>query len=105
MRLSPILFVTAISTSQAQVPTPGPQDVPQPVPGDIGLAGSALPDIARYLNVRTASSPSLSPDGRWLSYLTNTTGQPQLWVVRGAACPPMGCAPRQLTFGEQSVTF
>jgi dipeptidyl aminopeptidase/acylaminoacyl peptidase len=105
MRLASLLIVTSLSTIQAQVPTPGPQDIPQPVPGDVGLAGSALPDIARYLNVRTASSPSLSPDGRWLSYLTNTTGQPQLWVVRGAACPPMGCAPRQLTFGEQSVTF
>jgi dipeptidyl aminopeptidase/acylaminoacyl peptidase len=106
MRRAPIILVTAIvSTAQAQVPTPGPQDVPQPVTGDVGLAGGALPDIARYLNVRTASAPSLSRDGRWLSYLTNTTGQPQLWVVRGLGCPPTGCAPKQLTFGEQSVTF
>jgi dipeptidyl aminopeptidase/acylaminoacyl peptidase len=106
MRLAPFLIViTVISTAQAQVQTPGPQDVPQPVPGDVGLAGSSQPDIARYLNVRVASAPSLSPDGRWLSYLTGTTGQPQLWVVRGLACPSMGCAPRQLTFGEQSVTF
>ena len=106
MRRALLILVTAIvSTAQAQVQTPGPQDVPQPVTGDIGLAGTSLPDIARFLNVRTASAPSLSRDGRWLSYLTNTTGHPQLWIARGLGCPPAGCAPKQLTFGEQSVTF
>jgi Tol biopolymer transport system component len=106
MRSTTFLLMTAvISTAQAQVETPGAQDVPKAVPGDVGLAGSALPDIARFLNVRVASAPSVSPDGRWLSYRTTTTGQPQLWLVRGVGCPSMGCAPRQLTFGEQSVTF
>src|SRR5688500_19326514 len=44
--------------------TPAPEDVPVPVAGDLGLAGAACPDIARFLNARAAAAPSLSPDGR-----------------------------------------
>jgi len=98
-----LLFMVPV-TLGAQTPQkpqkPGPQDVPQPVPGDVGLAGSARPDIARFLNVRTANNPTLSPDGARLSYLTTTTGQPQLWAVDAR-----GGQPAQLTFLESSVTF
>ena len=79
--------------------TPNEADIPRPVPGEISLAGSARPDISRFLNVRTAVSPSLSPDGARLTFLTSTTGSPQLWVVDSR-----GGWPDQLTFGE-SVTF
>ncbi|HKG92651.1 MAG TPA: S9 family peptidase [Gemmatimonadaceae bacterium] len=82
------------------LPTPAPADIPQPVPGAIGLAGDSRPDVARFLNVRSVSSASLSPDGCRLAYLTNTTGQPQLWA---SGVEPS--APAQLTFGESSVTF
>jgi len=81
-------------------PTPGPQDIPQPVPGDIGLAGAPRPDITRFLNVQAASSPSLSPDGKQLAFATNITGQRQLWVVDSR-----GGWPRQLTFGEDGTRF
>ena len=85
----------------AQVPpTPGPQDIPQAVSGDPGLAGSERPDISRYLNVRTVSATTLSPDGARMSYLTGITGQPQLW----ASDTRTGRA-SQLTFLESSVTF
>lgn len=76
------------------------EDVPSPVPGEIGLAGAQPPDIARYLNVRHATQPSLSPDGRSVAFLTSITGQPQLWVVTTSG----DSWPLQLTFGE-SVTF
>ena len=70
------------------------------MPGDIGLAYLRCPDIVRYLNVRSAVAPSLSPDGLRVAYRTSTTGTPQLWVAdaRGRE------APRQITFGE-CVTF
>ena len=84
----------------AQKQTPAPEDVPTPVAGDLGLAGAACPDIARFLNARAAAAPSLSPDGRHVAFRTSTTGTPQLWV---AETKP-GSAPRQVTFGE-SVTF
>jgi dipeptidyl aminopeptidase/acylaminoacyl peptidase len=83
-----------------QVPTPGPQDIPSPVPGDIGLAGDFRPDIARFLNVRSVGDFHPSPDGSRLAYVTGTSGQPQLWVV-----PVSGGAPDQLTYGESGVTF
>jgi len=87
-------------TLMAQVkPTPNEDDIPQPVSIDVSLAGSDMPDISRFLNVRTASSPSLAPDGSRLAFSTSITGEPQLWVVDAR-----GGWPRQLTFGEP-VTF
>jgi len=88
------------SAGVAEVPeTPNEADVPKPVPIEVDLAGSDPPDIARFLNVRSATSPSLSPDGSILSFRSGITGRPQLWVVAAASGWP-----RQLTFGE-SVTF
>ena len=54
--------------------------------------------IDRYLNIRAASGPSFSPDGRFVSFLTNTTGVSQLWNV-----PADGGWPMQLTFTRDSV--
>ena len=91
------LLATAVV---AEVPqTPNEADVPKPVPIEVDLAGSDTPDISRFLNVRSAFSPSLSPDGSALSFRSGITGKPQLWVVDAASGWP-----RQLTFGE-SVTF
>ncbi|HEX8285261.1 MAG TPA: S9 family peptidase [Pyrinomonadaceae bacterium] len=92
--------LVAGGVSARQKPTPAPEDVPTAVAGDLGLAGAACPDIARFLNARSAAAPSLSPDGRLVAFRTSTTGTPQLWV---AETKP-GAAPRQITFGE-SVTF
>lgn len=96
--LLPLLFTSTLA-AQGTLPTPAPQDIPQPVGGEVGLAGAKCPDISRYLNVRSASGPSLSPDGSALAYSTGTTGTPQLWVVSSR-----GGAPQQITFGEP-VTF
>lgn len=80
-------------------PTPNEADVPRPVAAEIELAGSARPDVLRFLNVRRAVSPELSPDGRRVAFSTAITGEPQLWIVDAA-----GGWPQQLTFGEP-VTF
>lgn len=99
--LTLVVFLITLSTfAGAQKQTPAPEDVPQPVPGDIGLAGATCPDIARYLNVRSASAPSLSPDGSRVAFRTSITGTPQIWVAETRE----GAAPRQVTFGEP-VTF
>jgi dipeptidyl aminopeptidase/acylaminoacyl peptidase len=78
--------------------TPRPEDIPKPGPVTLGLAGDPRPDVLRYLYVQTASSPSLSPDGRRLAFRTEITGQRQLWVVDAA-----GGWPRQLTFGSEGI--
>lgn len=95
-----ILAVAYTSSVSAQVrPTPNEDDIPKPVPGAAGLAGSDQPDVTRFLNVRTAVAPSPSPDGKRVAFRTTISGAPQLWVVDAA-----GGWPTQITFGE-SVTF
>jgi Tol biopolymer transport system component len=39
--------------------------------------------IDRFLNIRSASAPTFSPDGRFVGFLTNITGVAQLWVIPG----------------------
>jgi dipeptidyl aminopeptidase/acylaminoacyl peptidase len=87
------------STPRTAMYTPTETDIPTAVPGEVGLAGQALPDITRFLNVRAAGAPSLSPDGARVAFRTSITGAPQLWVVDAR-----GGWPTQLTFGEP-VTF
>jgi dipeptidyl aminopeptidase/acylaminoacyl peptidase len=97
LALASIIMLTP--TSPAGAETPGDADVPRPVPAEVGLAGSPRPDITRFLNVRRAQRPSLSPDGRLLAFATGITGEPQLWAV-----PAAGGWPHQLTYGE-GITF
>jgi dipeptidyl aminopeptidase/acylaminoacyl peptidase len=54
--------------------------------------------IDRYLNIRAATGPTFSPDGRFVAFLMNTTGVAQLWQV-----PVEGGWPEQLTFTNESV--
>ena len=83
------------------VTTPNEADIPKPVPGSFGLAGQARPDISRFLQVRIAGAPVLSPDGRMLAFRTDISGKPQLWTM---ATEGGSGWPTQLTFG-QSVVF
>jgi dipeptidyl aminopeptidase/acylaminoacyl peptidase len=54
--------------------------------------------IDRYLNIRAANGASFSPDGRFVSFLTNITGVAQLWQISVG-----GGWPVQLTFTNESV--
>jgi dipeptidyl aminopeptidase/acylaminoacyl peptidase len=56
-------------------------------------------DIERYLNVRSAGSPSLSETGR-LAFLMDTTGTSQVWTL-----DEPGAWPEQRTFYDERVTF
>ncbi|MDX6693242.1 MAG: hypothetical protein QOF02_845 [Blastocatellia bacterium] len=56
--------------------------------------------IERYLNIRGASSATLSPNADRIAFLTNITGTPQVWMV-GAH----GGWPEQLTFYPDRVDF
>ena len=58
----------------------------------------------RYLNVRNASGPTFSPDGRSLSFLSDITGVAEVWSVPldlGTALPAW---PEQLTFRGERVS-
>jgi Tol biopolymer transport system component len=67
------------------------------------------PDFVRYLNVRTASGASFSPDGRRLTFLTDITGVAEVWSI---AVAPAASGdgkegrlpwPEQLTFGGERI--
>lgn len=55
--------------------------------------------VARMARVGSASSPHFSPDGRWVSFISNMSGTPQVWVV-----PAEGGYPRMVTNGDDPVT-
>ncbi|WP_137283472.1 S9 family peptidase [Halorussus salinisoli] len=57
-------------------------------------------DFERYLNVRSAHTPSFGPDGERLSFLMDTTGVPQVWRLDGPREWP-----QQLTFEEEAINF
>ncbi len=79
--------------------TPRPEDIPKAEPVALGLAGDTRPDVLRYLYVRQAGAPDLSPDGDRLSFRADLTGQPQIWMVDVA-----GGWPHQITFGSEGIT-
>ncbi|MBV9210345.1 MAG: S9 family peptidase [Acidobacteria bacterium] len=56
--------------------------------------------IERYLNIRSSTSPAISPDGKRVAFLTNITGTPQVWML-GA----QGGWPEQMTFYEDRVDY
>ncbi|MFW5973738.1 MAG: S9 family peptidase, partial [Bacteroidota bacterium] len=85
--------------AQTVPPTPNEDDIPRPVDAESSLAGADRPDIGRFLRVRSAGAPSVSPDGRRVAFRTDITGEPQVWVVASD-----GGWPHQITFGEP-VTF
>ncbi|MCI0356402.1 MAG: S9 family peptidase [Acidobacteria bacterium] len=55
-------------------------------------------DMARYLNIRSATAPSYSPVTDDIVYLTNVTGTNQVWKH-----PARGGWPEQLTFFDERV--
>jgi dipeptidyl aminopeptidase/acylaminoacyl peptidase len=57
-------------------------------------------DIRRFAQIRAATDPSISPDGRRIAFLTNITGQNQVWTVASD-----GGWPDQVTWGEARATL
>lgn len=54
--------------------------------------------VARMARVGSANSPSFSPDGKWVSFISNMSGSPQVWVA-----PAEGGYPRMVTNGDDPV--
>src|SRR5882724_13187819 len=56
-------------------------------------------EVARMARVGSAASPHFSPDGKWVSFISNISGVPQVWMV-----PAQGGYPRMVTNGDDPVT-
>jgi dipeptidyl aminopeptidase/acylaminoacyl peptidase len=54
--------------------------------------------VARMARIGSAFGASFSPDGKWVSFVTNISGVPQLWII-----PAEGGYPRMVTNGEDPV--
>lgn len=71
-------------------------------PGSGSVTGSvpclAMPDLQRYLDIRSAGGGRLTAAGDTLVFITNITGVPQAWSM-----PAGGGWPTQLTFADQRV--
>lgn len=59
-------------------------------------------DFARYLNIRSANTPVLAADGARVAFLSDITGNYQVWSV-GLQDDPAQRWPRQLTFFTDKV--
>src|SRR5437763_8783187 len=68
--------------------------------GTGAMAAQARYGIDRYLNIRSAASPALSPNGERVAFLTNITGTPQVWMTNA-----QGGWPDQMTFYSDRVDF
>jgi dipeptidyl aminopeptidase/acylaminoacyl peptidase len=65
-----------------------------------GLAAGQSYSIQQYLSIKSAGSPSFSPDARQMIYLTNATGTSQIWSIE----LPNG-KPKQLTNYDDNIGF
>ncbi|MGH7726377.1 MAG: S9 family peptidase [Candidatus Eiseniibacteriota bacterium] len=68
-----------------------------PVPQSASASSERF-DVERYLNIREARSPDLSPSGASVAFLTNITGTNQVWRIAAT-----GGWPEQVTFGSEPV--
>jgi dipeptidyl aminopeptidase/acylaminoacyl peptidase len=55
--------------------------------------------VERFARVGSASAPDFSPDGKWISYIANLSGVPQVWII-----PAEGGYPRMVTNSSDLVT-
>ncbi len=84
-----LVFVLVASSAAAQAP-----------PASAAAAPPPGPEVAAYMKIGSARSPSFSPDGKEVVFVSDASGLPQLWIV-----PAAGGAPRQLTALEDPVGF
>jgi Tol biopolymer transport system component len=54
--------------------------------------------VSRMARIGSVTAPSFSPDGRWLSVISNVSGMPQLYVM-----PSTGGWPRMVTDGADPI--
>src|SRR6266481_3777827 len=85
--------ISAISAGQSQPSAPAAKA--QPAAPATKAKTNVAAAVARMARVGSANSPSFSPDGKWVSFISNMSGAPQVWMV-----PAEGGYPRMVTSGD-----
>ena len=88
LRFSPVASRRLLTSSD-------PDSKPDPDKYSTDVAAA----VARMARVGSAVSPRFSPDGKWVSFISNMSGAPQVWIV-----PAEGGYPRMVTNGDDPVT-
>jgi dipeptidyl aminopeptidase/acylaminoacyl peptidase len=91
VRLSLIFCLSATAVAQSTPSASSPQKTSPP--NELTLA------VERMARVGSAFPAGFSPDGKWLSIISNLSGVPQAWVV-----PAEGGYPRMVTNGDDPVS-
>jgi dipeptidyl aminopeptidase/acylaminoacyl peptidase len=61
--------------------------------------------IERYIHIRAAFAPTFSADGRFLAFLSDITGMPQVWQIDLGAAEDSIPWPQQLSFAPDRVLY
>lgn len=93
-----LAVLAAIARPLSATPASSPTPLSTPASTPMSTSLSTSPDVARYLNVRSAASPAISPDGTRVAYLSNQSGTAQIWLVAAT-----GGTSRQLTRYDDRV--
>src|SRR5205823_1173062 len=75
---SPPFFIRDRGVSRAMLTRPDAEPPPGRNPDDTGELET---DVALMARVRTCWSPSFSPDGKALAFVSDLNGVPQVWTV------------------------
>src|SRR5262249_23489580 len=71
-----------------------------PMQAQSGSKDDVAAAVARMARVGSSFGAEFSPDGKWVSFISNMSGSPQVWIV-----PTEGGYPRMVTNGEDPVTL
>jgi dipeptidyl aminopeptidase/acylaminoacyl peptidase len=69
-----------------------------PSPSPDARKAAIAREVGRMGKIGSAFAPAFSPDGKWVSFTTNISGVPQVWIV-----PAEGGYPRMVTNGDDPV--
>src|SRR5262245_12131959 len=96
MRFRQVCMVAVVNCLAAAALAQGVAQSPAPA---AGKAQDVAAGVARMARVSSAVAPGFSPDDKWVSFISNISGAPQVWIV-----PAQGGYPRMVTNGDDPVT-
>lgn len=99
-----LVLTSALLAACASAPRPS-NSVAQPARNPLAWRPHAGPSMEQLLNVHRAWSPSVSPDGRTVAFLSDSSGLPQAWSVGVGSDPQPERAWRRLVTDPERMQW